>query len=445
MQYPLCRHAVIAALLAAVPTFAMAQAPSRDAAVAKTTEAAAPVRVRIPWLVVGGQLRVRAEGYTGGGFNPNNSDTYALTRVLLSARVRPTSGTSLFVEGMDARGPWKNKAPAGAPFRDYADLRQLYLQVGDDNAPQLLRAGRLELALGDGRLVGSLPWANTARTFDGVRTTLSGAGYRVDAFAASVVKVDQVKFDRSVPGNNFYGVYSSITKLVPNSAVEPFFFWRRQSGLTTELGVRGTMNFGTLGLRAVGRLASNVDYDTQMAAQSGSLGAESIRAWAGHWLLGYTLAGPRLTPRLFAEYNEASGDANPLDNKKGTFDQLYPTAHDKYGLTDLVGWQNMKHVRGGLDLAIAKGWSATARYSDYWLADAHDALYTGGGAVLARSPTGVAGTHVGQEVDIIASGKLWPGLGFSAGLGRLMPGAFLKNTTAGRAYTYPYAMLTYDF
>jgi len=438
------RHAVMVSALAAAPMVAMAQSPSRDLAVAKPAEAA-PVGVQFPWVSVGGQLRARAEGYTGGGFTPGNSDSYILTRVLLSARVRPTRGTSLFVEGMDARGPWKNKAPAGAPFRDYADLRQLYLQVGGDNAAQLVRAGRLELAFGDGRLVGSLPWANTARTFDGARTTLSGAGYRVDAFAASVVKVDQDKFDKNVPGNNFYGVYGSLTKLVPNAAVEPFFFWRRQSGVTTELGARGTMNFGTLGLRAAGRLPSNFDYDTQVAAQRGSLADESIRAWAGHWLLGFTLAGLRLTPRMFAEYNQASGDANPADNKKTTFDQLYPTAHDKYGLTDLVGWQNMKHARVGLDLAIAKGWSATARYSDYWLANAHDAVYTGGGAVLARSPTGAAGTYVGQEVDIIASGKVRPGLGFSAGAGRFIPGTFLKNTTPGKAYTYPYAMLTYDF
>src|ERR1700736_5091077 len=249
LRNALRRRAVLIGLVAAAPTVAMGQTPSRDATVAKPAEAAPIIGVPSPRLSIGGQLRTRAEGYSGGGFTPGNSDSYALTRVLLSARVRPTRGTSLFVEGMDARGPWMKKGPAGAPFRDYADLRQLYLQVGGDNAPQMLRVGRLELAFGDGRLVGSLPWANTARTFDGAHTTVSGAGYRVDAFVASVVKIYQDKFDRSVPGNNFYGVYGRVTKLVPNSAIEPFFFWRRQSGLTTELGVRSTMNFGTVGLR----------------------------------------------------------------------------------------------------------------------------------------------------------------------------------------------------
>src|SRR5690349_23744311 len=72
---------------------------------------------------VGGQIRVRVESYDAGGFNPANSDSYALTRILLNARVHPTASTSLFVEGMDARGPWKNKTPAGAPFRDRKSTR----------------------------------------------------------------------------------------------------------------------------------------------------------------------------------------------------------------------------------------------------------------------------------------------------------------------------------
>src|SRR4051812_49283744 len=396
----------------------------------KSAADASPARATTlpPWLHIGGQARARAEGYTGGGFKPDNSDSYLLTRLLLNARVQPSEKTSLFVEGMDARGLWKNEAPVGPPFRDNIDLRQLYLQVGADKDVASARAGRLELGFGDGRLVGALPWANTARTFDGGRLSFVGAGYRVDAFAASVVKVLQDKFDRNVPGNNFYGVYSSFTKLVPRSTAEPFFFWRRQSGLVAEGGARGAMNFGTLGFRGVGKLPANFDYDTQLAAQSGSLAGESIRASAAHAVLGYTLATVSHTPRLFGEYNYASGDANPADNKRGTFDQLYPTGHEKYGLTDLVGWQNMKHVRGGVDVAIAKGWSATARYSSYWLADARDALYSGGGAPLARSATGVAGTYVGREADIITSAKLRDGLGFSAGVGRLMPGTFLKNT-----------------
>src|SRR2546423_9899973 len=181
-------YAVMVSLFVAAAV-AAAQTGSRDATAVKAAPESPPGAGVPAWLGVGGQLRARAEGYHNGGFRPDNSDQYVLTRVLLNARVRPTRNTSLFVEGMDARGPWKNKAPAGAPFRDHADLRQLYFQIGADNSAQLLRAGRLELGFGDGRLVGSLPWANTARTFPGASGHAEGSGNRLAAFADSGLKV----------------------------------------------------------------------------------------------------------------------------------------------------------------------------------------------------------------------------------------------------------------
>jgi hypothetical protein len=192
------RCAVMLSLFAAAPSHALAQSSAQGGSGAKSVEESAPVGVLPAWLSVGGQLRARVEAYENGGFKPDNSDQYVLTRILLNARVRPTNGTTLFVEGMDSRGPWKNKAPSGAPFRDHADLRQLYLQLGTEKSANMLRAGRLELDFGDGRLVGSLPWANTARTFDGARGRYAGSGYRLDAFATSVVKVEQDRFDRNI-------------------------------------------------------------------------------------------------------------------------------------------------------------------------------------------------------------------------------------------------------
>lgn len=435
---------LVAALLVGAPAFARSQTTTPAPAPAPLPQSPAHAW-RPGWLDAGGELRARAESYDGGGFSGANSDRYVLTRALLFARVRATSSLSFFVQGIEADAPWKKAAPTGAPFRDRADIRQAYVQLGADGAPAALRAGRVDLEFGDGRLVGALPWANTERSFDGALGTIAGSGYRVDAFATRVVRVDQTRFDRSVPGNNFYGVYGHVTSLVPSGIVEPFFFWRRQSGLIAESGSIGTMNVGTSGLRTIGRLPGHFDYDVQMALQRGSIADEQVAAWAGHWLLGRTFGGIALTPRLFAEYNEASGDANPGDNRKGTFDQLYPTGHDKYGLTDLVGWQNMKHVRGGVDVAVAKGWSATVHWSEYWLADPHDALYSGGGAVLARRPAGDAGTYVGDEADVVTTGRVSSDVRLSAGLGHFMPGTFLRNTTPGHAYTYPYAMLTYLF
>ncbi len=398
------------------------------------------------WIRFSGQFRTRFEGYTNGGFNPANEDAYLLERVWLNLKLQPTSWLKFNFQSMDAHAPWKKSLPAGPPFRDTMDFRQGYVELGDVEKQNLgFRFGRQELEFGEGRLVGALPWANTARTFDGFRGSYAGNGFRLDAFAATVVKIDQDNFDDSFPGNNFYGLYTSFKKLVPKATVEPYFFWRRQAGLRTELGVQGIMNFGTYGIRWLGKLPNGLEYNTDFVGQKGSLGAESIGAWADHVLLGYTVAKARFTPRIFVEHNHATGDKNSTDNHRGTFDQLYPTGHDKYGLTDQVGWQNIHHLRGGVEFKLNKKWMASGRYNSYWLADSHDGLYTAGSGVIARNVAGVDGKFVGQGFDLVSSYTFNSRLSFSGGFGKIFAGTFLKNATPGASYNYPYAMTVYNF
>ncbi len=399
------------------------------------------------WIQFGGQFRLRLEGYTDGSFNPANEDAYLLTRLWLNVKVQPTPWLKFYAQSMDSHAPWKKSLPAGAPFRDTMDLRQGYVELGDIEKQNVgFRFGRQELDFGEGRILGLSPWANTARSFDGFRTSYVGSGYRVDGFAATVVPINQDEFDWSKPGNNLYGVYSSFKKLIPKATFEPYFLWRRQAGLRTELAQPGIMNYGAYGVRWVGKFSKGFDYGTEMVGEHGSIGVEDVSAWAGHWVVGYTIPKVRFTPRLFSEYNYASGDKNPTDNKKGTFDMMYPSGHDKYGLTDQVGWQNMHHNRSGVEFKLNKKWMATARYNAYWLADPHDALYNGGtGAVIARNPAGTAGTFVGQGFDIISSYNFNSRLQLSGGYGKLFAGTFLKNTTPGQAYNYPYLMTVYNF
>lgn len=398
------------------------------------------------WLIFSGQLRGRAEGYTGGSFEANSADAYLLTRLLLNMEIRPANSVKLFFQGMDAHAPWKNALPAGEPYRDTMDLGQGYLELGEIEEHGFgLRLGRQELAFGEQRLIGAAPWWNTPRAFDGLRGSFAGNGFRLDVLAASAVEIRQEQFDESIPGNNIYGFYTSFGKLVRNATIEPYFFWRRESGLATELGAPGVSNFATVGFRWVGKFPANFDYAMEMAKQAGSLGGETLRAWAGHWSLGYTVMNARFIPRIFAEFNFASGDSNPTDNRGGTFNQLYPTGHDKFGLADRVAWQNIEHIRGGAEFMPTRKWTLSARYNAYWLADPHDALYGALGTAVARSATGGAGRYVGREADFVTGYKLNPRLNFAGGYGYFVPGTFLDHTTPGISYTYPFATATYDF
>ena len=441
---------VRAAVLALIATSVFAQQPP-PATQAMVTSADQPLsnelNDQLPnWLRFSGEYRLRVEGFTGGGFKANNEDTYLLSRLRLNMFLQPKSWLKFGFQAQDAHVFWKNQNPAAPPFQDAMDLRLGYIEIGDVEKKTMgFRAGRQELDFGDQRLIGSLNWTNTARSFDALRGTFRRNGYRVDLFAASVVNVADRQFDESSNGNYLYGIYGGMEKLVPKATVEPYFLWRRQSGLKAETGTIGISNFGTVGLRWVGKLPANFDYGLEMDKQAGSLGTDTISAWAGHWVIGRTFAAAPWRPHVILEYNYASGDGNPKDGHRGTFDQLYPTGHDKYGLADQVGWKNIRNARASIELKPGKKWLTIGRYDAWWLANSHDALYNAASAVVARVVNGSAGTFVGQELDAFAAYNLSKQIQFGGGYGHIFPGTFLNHATPGQAYNFPYATTTFVF
>jgi hypothetical protein len=174
------------------------------------------------------------------------------------------------------------------------------------------------------------------------------------------------------------------------------------------------------------------------------VGADAIDAAAGHVVVRTPVVG-RLGLGVEAEYNHATGDANPTDGARETFDPLFPTSHEKYGLADQVGWRNVHHLRLG---ARASPWRAVtlmASYHTWWLDETADALYSAGGAPLARKAAATGSGHVGHELDVQAAYPLMARLRVSAGYAHLFPGAFLREATPGASYRAPYLMATYVF
>lgn len=394
------------------------------------------------WLQVRGEFRARIEGFDGGGF-AESQDAYWMDRFRVNATARPTKSMALVLQVQDARAFDKKTGSQLAPLRDTLDLRMAYGQFGSGHT--MVRIGRQDLTFGEQRLIGNLPWTNTARSFDAGRVTIKGTLGQFDAFAASVVTIQPGAFDKSGSGNALYGTYESLTGILPKQLIEPYFLWRQSRGLTAELGGTATIRQATTGLRMAGSLPLGFDYSGEVAVQSGSVGPDDIKAWAGHALVGTTLGALSMRPRVFGEFNHASGDTNARDGTRGTFDQLYPTGHDKLGLSDQVGWKNINHARGGVEFRPARNWQATGSYHSWWLASATDALYNASGAVVARSTAGTAGRQVGQELDGILTYTYSPQLQVNGGLAHIFPGEFLKTTTGGHSYTYPYVMVTYVF
>ena len=398
-----------------------------------------------PWLRVRGELRERIEGFEGSNFVDGRDDAYALTRFRFNLAVTASKNLAFQVNLQDARVADKEVGPTTAPFRGPFDLRTGFADIGDAKASVGFRLGRQELSFGEQRLLGPLPWVNTGRSWDAARVILRSPLFQVDVFGASLVRSLPDEFDKSGNGNRLAGAYATSTRLLPRATVEPYVFWRRDVNLRSELGAIGTLSQTTLGARIVGLLPATLDYGVEMALQRGGLDRDSISAWAGHWQLRSSLS-LWAAPRLTSEYNFATGDETPADGKRETFDQLYPTGHDKLGLADQIGWRNIHHIREGVEITPIKATPISVNYHSWWLASRTDGLYAASGALLVpRVAAGATSTHVGQEIDVQVSRAITPQLQLAAGYAHIHSGAFLREATPGASYSYPYLMATYVF
>ncbi|HXH24829.1 MAG TPA: alginate export family protein [Vicinamibacterales bacterium] len=390
------------------------------------------------------ELRERMEGFDGAGFDAAREDLYWLHRLRLNAALTTSPHLAFHAQIQDARVARKTVRPTGAPFRAPFDLRLAYADIGSAGGPITIRAGRQELAYGEQRLLGHAGWLNAARAFDGVKATIRTRAFTLDLFGVSLVRTLVDAFDRSGNGNRVAGAYLTAPSLIPRGVIEPYVFWRRDVDLRTESGSPGDLGQATIGVRLAGTLPARLDYSAEMAIQRGSLGSDDLRTWAGHWRLRRSMPGPGAL-RLTGEYNYAAGDSNPTDGVHGTFDPLYPTPHDKYGLADQIGWRNLHHARAGVEFTPARGLPVAVNHHSWWLAERHDGLYTAGGALLARVAPGAARRHVGQEIDVQATHALTPQLQLAAGYAHILAGGFLDRATPGASYSHLYVMATYVF
>jgi hypothetical protein len=121
------------------------------------------------------------------------------------------------------------------------------------------------------------------RTFDALRVDLHHPGFRISMFASSVIVGQDGVIDHLIQGNNLHGVYGSLTNVIPHATLEPYVLWRLapdNAGLPETAG-RGHLNKVTVGFRLADRLPAAFDYGVEMDKQTGSLGPDSMHAWAG--------------------------------------------------------------------------------------------------------------------------------------------------------------------
>jgi hypothetical protein len=379
------------------------------------------------WLQFGLEERFRFEGYQGGGFNPKSEDAYLLNRLRIGTIIRPVSWFRIVAQTQDARSFFQTP-PIGPPNTVRWDLKVAYAEFGDaETQPFSLRVGRQAFDFNSTILAAS-EWRNQGRSFDGVVARLRRDRFRAAIFAGSAVIPLAAGISHHQEGNNIYGIYGGFDRVLPHSAVEPFVIWR----------VAPRLDEKVYGFRVRGREISGFDYRAEWIGERGTASGEQIQAWATTFGVGYRAAPMHWRPRLFGGYDYASGDKNPQDGNRGTFDSIYSTAHDRFGISDQFGWQNIVAGRVGATVEPHHRWSVTGQYLNFWLAQSKDAIYNSSGLAIFRDSSGRSGGRVGEEVDLYSWYEVNREVHVGLGVGHIIPGRFLRDVSKGGGYTYPY-------
>lgn len=286
-----------------------------------------------------------------------------------------------------------------------------------------LTLGRQKVNIGGQRLIGALEWANSSRSWLGMRLDAGTWGFFWGELESNPVPNPNVQV-AFVSSKNVVGDTTLIYKYDSLPA---------QTTSHTTLDHRFVRDLGAAQITAEG------------AYQWGRRGGMDQDAWAGT-LRGEFSVSPML--KLYAEGNIATGGSG---SKNRTFDNLYPTNHLYYGMMDLQGWSNMKGYAIGANWQASNGLTMDVSYQDFSLYDKTDGWYGATGAINRVGgtpmidPTGMSGSHVGSELDLVVKYNAGRGTSIEGGVAFFSPGQFVRSIVGGSSSrsTFGYVQVGY--
>ena len=399
------------------------------------------------WLLtLGGSAWWRHVSETNSRLSGVNQD-FDLIRTRLFADLSYLDRFRFYVEYIDAHR-FNGILPPLPIEENRSDFLNLFVDVrlGEGRnafaAPWYARLGRQELNMGSQRLVSTLDWANTRRTFQGVRFFNRNDQRDIDLWWSQPVVADRSSLDEVDGNQHFVGAWLT-TRPSPQVVWDHYYLFLSNTDPRPEFGqpVDG-FNLHTIGSRVLG----NVDrfhYDYEFMGQLGNRGDQDIVAGAvsvGH---GLHLPGLPWNPTLWGYYDFASGDPSPGAGRHTTFNPLFPFGHYYNGYLDIVGRQNLHDLNLHLN-SNPKNWiSMQTQYHYLTLASSQDALYNVAGIPVRIDPSGNAGRTIGHEVDFLINFHMNANLDILVGYSKLYEGRFIRETGPGTSPELFYLQTNY--
>ncbi|MDQ8186496.1 alginate export family protein [Pelagicoccus sp. SDUM812002] len=384
------------------------------------------------WASFGGDFRVRGEDWSGFNFGSpvgvSHDDSFLLTRFRAHGDFHLPDKARIFAEVKGAYASDRN-LPGGVRSidEDEFELQQLFfdseveLRGGDS---MRLRVGRQQFAFGSQRLVSSLPWANSLRTWDGARLTHNVNDWNVDTFGAMFVPIDSSGLGEGDSDQLLYGIYAKRTGAHAGGGIELYALRNEFAGRSFN-GTSGVDRRWTLGLRQWAPLGERMDYEYELSYQLGDIGNFDVNAWSLASKFGYKLSDDN-SLKAWAGFDWASGD-DEFGGDVGTFNQLYPLGHAYFGIADVIGRQNI------LDTSFGLAWKPQSKLTlnlaahSFWSDSSNDAIYNPGGGVV-RAGNVYSSSRIGWEADLSGRWQIGRHLAVDFGYAHFFPESAIEQS-----------------
>jgi hypothetical protein len=404
----------------------------------------------------------------GGGLSGSDHVLAMQTSLLFDLEL---DNVQLYGEIMDSRGELNDeRSSVGTSLVNTLEPVQAYaawtfkdsLQPGGEST---LRAGRLTLDVGKRRVVSRNRFRNTLSTFTGVDWQWKGADgrnaraiylvpMRILPTAFDEVLDDEFELDRGQRDTALWGGYYQFPKGPHSDIVEVYAFDYDSNGTATDPATFFDIwSAGSRVYRAPTKGRWN--YEVEGVLQAGESGATVAgvprrdldhRAHLLHVEFGYQF-DLSWAPNLVYQYDDASGDDDPLDGSNERFNTLFGDRRFDFGPTGIYGPFNRSNLESHalrLTFTPGKRWQGMVHYSVFRLAAERDTWV----GVGARDATGRAGDSLGRQLEgTIAWTAIENRLTLEGGFTHLRFGRFANSTgvAVNGDPNYFYAMATTRF
>ncbi|MBL9083235.1 MAG: alginate export family protein [Planctomycetales bacterium] len=373
-------------------------------------------------LDVGGQYRLRqhAEQNMRGLGLTGVDDAFLLQRTRLFANAQLSEDVRVYAEMLDAESNFEDFAPR-AIEENQLDVQNLFVDltlVDGARGNLKFRGGRQELLYGAERLISPLDWANTRRTFEGVKFMWAGEDWNIDAFYTHPVTVAANNWDTPDYRQEFSGVYGTY------KAIEGHTFDTYWMSYYNSAGVN-SYHYQTNGARWLG------SKDAWLWELEGGMQYGENTSGSDHWGT-FTTAGVgrkmekrTWKPTLWAYFDYASGGA-----RRGAgegFNHLFPLAHKYLGFMDIYGRSNICTPNVQLTMQPHEKVKVLLWYYYFFLEDGRDTPYNINMSAFNAANAPVS-RDLGHELDMTINYTLNPRMDILFGYSHFFSGDYYRLT-----------------